>query len=900
MEHQLSHHDGSQLFLTKLQCPPLQHQQVIRERLLNKLTHPAADQAKLILIHAPAGYGKSVLLAQYFYYSQKQNIQTLWITLDLADNDLDRLVRHLHASWSSLEPELILSEQVISQGLLQRFSNSTRPFILFFDEFEVIHNPVVLHYIQQLIEYLPKHSKIVIGSRHVPDLGIGRLRLRNQLIELKQNDLCFSFQETYDLLHQQHTLAIKGRDIQVLIHRTEGWIAAIHLAILALNNSCDASHFFATFSGSHAELAQLLAEDILRKLDVSHRNFLLQTSILNELNVELCNQITQQQDSEQQLCFLVKNNLFLIPLDTTSTRYRYHGLFSSYLLDRLKATQPELFIELNHRAAEWYLQQNRPLTAIDHLLHNPNQSEAIKLIDQQAMSLLTEGRVRRLLRWYDLLLPKLLQQRPALKLIFGWALLLNRRYQDAQAILNEFLSPANSHLPTELIQQAHTLQCLQLALSDQINACYQKSEQQLTQVDPKQVLQYGVLITIVAYCLIAVGKYEDARQTMAKALLQDLGLQTTFIRSLCDALEGWIDLIQGQIKHASPRLERSYERVWLSDKKGILGGKAVIGIPYAELLYERNELQRAQYILSECLVYARENGTVDSLISAYLIQSRISRLLNDEESSQRYLQELEEVGLEHGLIRVIASVKLEQTRIFWLENNLAQAQITLNQFLTLKKQETEVIYTLPAHDIESGDIMIWRMMIATGQAEQAKNEIKLAMKLAQTAQRYRHLLKLRILLSTALLTTGKINSAMRTLSEALKLAQQEGFVRIFLDEGKSIEPLFQQWLKKTNPTVNKMDIAAILRQPFITPPMDETTVITIPCEEIIPTSDLLTKREKQVLQYLAKGARTTAIAEALFVSEVTIKAHLRNINSKLGAHGRVEAVAFARERGLLP
>ena len=892
-------HYTPRLALAKLQCPLPQTNHVLRQRLIDLLVNKERH-TKVILVHAPAGYGKSVLLSQYLQYRQAQGMQTLWLSLDSADNDLDRLVRHLHASWAALKPELSATDTSISANWLEPFANPSAPYILFLDEFETISNSTVLRYIQQLIEYLPLDCEIVIGSRHMPDLGIGRLRSRHQVLEINQRHMCFSLAETRDFLVQHHALSLRDQDLSLLINRTEGWITAIHLAVLALNDHHDVGRYFATFSGSHAELAQFLAEDILRKLNQSHRNFLLHTSILGELNDAVCNYIRQDNDSANHLRFLSQKNLFLIPLDQNHSRFRYHGLFSSYLLDCLKATQPDTYIELNRRAASWYLEHDRPLLAIDHLLNTADQHEAIALLKQHAKSLLIEGRVRRLLRWFDRLSPNLLKPEYELKLIFGWALVLNRRYAEAQTLLNEYLFNPSATISAELIQQAHTLECLQLSMTDQIAACHPKSEHQLAAIEPTQLLQYGVLISIVAYCLIAAGKYEDARRTMAQALHQDLGLQATFIRPLCDALEGWIDLIQGRLNHAASRLERSYQRVWLNDEKSIPGGKAVIGVPYAELLYERNELERAQGVLGECLAFARENGTVDSLISAYIMQSRIARALGNTDAAQRYLQELEETGTEVGLKRVILSVKLENVRLHWLAGDIPAAQALLLQIIQMQSLDHSPGYSWPAQDVDSVDMMRWRLMIATGQSTQAEVELKQAFKAATASQRHRRSLKIRILTASALMASGKVNAAMRAFTEALTIASEDGFVRTFLDEGRDIENLLQLWAQKHRQHPEKLQLSENFSQQLFGESLNSTTTKAhaqaAPSQTVSqPLSQPLTKRELEILTHLAKGSRTRVIAEALFVSEVTVKAHLRNINSKLGAHGRVEAVAIARD-----
>ncbi|MBK5123982.1 helix-turn-helix transcriptional regulator [Burkholderia sp. R-69980] len=881
----------------KLQYPILPAAQVQRANLLEDMCSKAAG-CKVVLVQAPAGFGKSTILSQYRARRHYDGAGVMWLTLDSADNDLDRFVRHLQTGLAKLHGSVADELTGNTFDLIERLAALGRPFVLFLDEFEVLHNPATISYVQQLIECLPTNGEIAIGSRHVPEIGLGRLRVRGQLLELSQAELRFSLEETRELLENQHRLALNGHHVKALHERTEGWVTAIHLFALAISNYRDIGQFIESFSGSHAELAQFLAEDILQRLADDHRDFLLQTSILDELNESLCNHLTQRQDSHIELEFLQRNNLFLIPLDSEHSSYRYHGLFASYLRGQLKATQPDRFLQLHRRAADWLRYQGQPLPAIDHLLHDKDQRDAVTLLNEHAGTMLEQGRVRRLLRWHDRVSPALLRTQTSLRLTFAWALVLNRRHADAQRIIDDFLADASTTHNSDHIREASSLQCLQLSMTDQIEMCRPASEAHLADVTPAQTLEYGVLVSIVAYCMIASGRYDDARQTMARALQSDRQLNATFIRSLSDAQEGGIDLIQGRLGEARARLERSYERAWSSHPSAIPGGRAVIGIPYGEVLYEHNELERAQRVVSECLPYARENGTVDAFIGAYLLLSRIAGISGDVDSSRRHLQELEDVGLETGLTRAVASAKLESARICWLSGDTQSAQALLDQVEATQELKGNAGYSAPAHDIESVDVMRWRIMIAKGDATRAASELKAGLRAAQSGQRHRRALKLRILLSTALMATGQINPAMKTLTEALQVASRDGFVRIFLDEGENVAALLRTWFSRHRENVDRLDVSTSLCKHLF------GAVSTVPVRSEPTATDTnlhpaLTRREIQVLRYLADGARTRMIANTLFVSEVTIKAHLRNINTKLGAHGRIEAVAIARRQGIL-
>lgn len=882
--------------VTKLTPPPISKNQVLRESLLARMGENDPGR-KLILVHAPAGFGKTSLLLQYHEARRREGITALWMNMDNADNDLDRFVLHLQAGWKRATSRQSNTPLQDPPGLIEQLASYGSPFSLILDEFESIQSPSVLNFIEQVLDYLPAHGELVLGSRHLPSISLGRMRTRGQLLELSHTDLRLNFAESTAMLDKQLRRSLKPQDVTILHERTEGWPAAIHLAALALPDHVEPGNFFASFSGSHAELAQFLAEDILEKLSDDERGFLLQTSILHELNAGLCDWLTNREDSQLLLEQLSRANLFLVPLNNEHSSYRYHGLFASFLYERLKATSSLNIFELHRRAASWYLHHDRPIPAIEHLLQDHDQHAAVALLSEHAEGLLAEGRVRRLLRWFDLLQPGMVNQlqEPQLNLSRAWALVLNRHHAQAQPIIDGVLQAATNEESRRLVNEAQTLQCLQLSMTDHIAASHKASAQQLKELEPDQYLENGVLSSIVAYCMIALSQYDDARQIMSQAMQRDHQLRTTFVRSLSDAHDGSIDLIQARLGLARVRLEGSYERAWMSSSKTLPGGKATIGVPLAEVLYELDELERAQHVLGECLAYARENGTVDALITSFLLLSRIAFADGDRESALHYLKELEEIATDTGLERAGASAKLEFARVLWLEGDSESADQKLQGLKPLDIWQKESAYQLPAQDIETPELLDWRLRVSAGDAHTVVPELKQAMKAAISSRRNRRALKLRILLSVAQKADGKLGTALQSLTEALQIASKEGFIRTFLDEGSSVEELLNSWFKQHGEIAERQSISS----EFLNRLRSRLSVQPQAPRSASPIREALTRRELQVVQQLSEGARNRTMAERMFVSETTIKAHLRNISAKLGANSRTEAVAIARRLGLI-
>lgn len=878
------------LVMSKLVPPQAPAQQTLRHALLARMTSDSPH--KLKLIHAPAGFGKTTLLLQYRDACQKQQRRTLWLSLDAADNDLERFVRHLQVGWNAS-----IQQPPQASGLLEQLALCEQPFTLLLDEFDAIQAPDVLALLQQLLDYLPPNGEVAISSRQIPALRLATLRAHGQLLEISRTDLCLSLEETTRLLHTRLPQSLGAQDIALLHTRTEGWVAAIQLLTLSLPQHADPTALLRHFSGSHYELAHYLTEDILLRLSPAQQEFLLLSSVFEQFDADACNWLMAREDSQEMLIGLLRDNLFLLPLDSQGHQYRYHSLFVSYLRTRLAQQDGDRHRDLQRRAAQWFVQQQRPIRAIDHLLLAGETEAAVQLLGQHAQTLLEDGRVRRLLRWFEQIPASQLADHPRLRLSCAWALILNRRYAEAHAHIDAI----KQRWPEEAVH-ARTLECLMLAMSDRIADCFAACSEHLPQLPDGHPLQQGILVSIQSHHMIAANRYDEARALMTEALGREKHIRHTFIRSISDYNEGWIDLLQGRLVQAQVRLQTSYRSSWRDGQKGVPGGRAMIGVPLAEVLYEMNQLEQARRLVGECLPYARQNGHVDALILSYVLLSRLAACEDDRETALRYLTELENIGLDLDLPRVKASARLEQARLYWLHGDLFLSERIVHEVQAMPLWQSLAGYTLPAQDIEVPQVMVWRLAIANGRAASVESELRQACDLAQANRRMRRCLRLKLILATALHAQDKLQPALTLLTEALQLASDEGFVRSFLDEGTALHPLLRLWHARQQHRPMPDGVSAGFIDQLLLqigdPPAQRAkpnTSATAAAGSIEP----LSKRELQVLHFIAEGMRNREIAEKIFLSETTIKAHLRRIHSKLDAHSRTQAVAIARRHGWL-
>lgn len=881
---------------SKFATPSVSSSHLPRQHLLDQMEQ---SSARLILIRAAAGFGKTTLLQQYRERCLGQDRQVLWLNLDAADNDLQRFVAHLANGLCQLDATPAVESQGLSQQmqtLLEELSDRTGPFALLLDEFETIHNPAVLNFVQQLIDVLPPCGVLVLASRSTPDIGLGRIRARGQLLEFNPGALRFSLEEATRFIRDKRELPLRDAEIATLYRCTEGWITAIYLASLSLQGRNDHAAFVSSFSGSNLELAEYLTEDILARQSEACRQFLLLTSVLDQLSVPLCNAVTGGQDGQDMLAYLERANLFLFPLDSEHQWFRYHSLFASYLRDALQRSYPGRAAQLHQLAAQWYLAEQRPVPAIDHLLQAGARDEAARHLTRHVGEFMDVGRSRLLLRWLDQIPQQTLQRYPNLCLGYSWTLALHRRYNDALASI-ALLRGATEDGEQPAALEAETIRCLLFALTDQVEACCEAGLAHIQRIPDDEQFQYGVIANSLGYSLVSTGRYEEARRLLSRAILRCSQSRTQSMGSVASCLEGVLDMIQGRLGNAVARLQAAFPSQAFGGAEKILAGRPSLEITLSIALFETDALDEVEQLLGEVLPHAKESSPPDSLISCHVLLARVALLKGDRDTWLRLLADLEQIGQQSGSARVICSAWLERARAATLENRLDSARQSL-RYAELHGDWERPGILLHGNDVDTPSIARFRLRIALGDCEDTERELRDAMAEAQARQHHRRELKLRLLHALALNALERTEESFEALSEALRFASHEGFMRTFLDEGPRLGSLLQRW--------------AVLHQAQSRALGIEPRFLTTLLQRFVGHGEApsngqvagaagegLTTREIQVIRLLAAGHRNKVIAEKMFLSEFTVKSHLRNINAKLGAQGRTEAVAIARARGLL-
>lgn len=902
-----------------------------RDRVVERIRQ--AGNAKLILVQAPAGFGTTSLLRHVYDLFSANGGAIAWLTLDAGDNDLDRFMNCLGQAFAYMNQaassfqgrvaprEVIRLHEDGALNLAHVLASTPLPFMLLIDEFEQVQNPAVLAVVQQMIELLGPQQRIVIGSREHPGLNLGRLRARQQLLEIDASQMRFSLEETTHFLCDKRHLKLESSDIERLHQITEGWAAALWLASLVLEDHDDPKRFIRTFSGSNAAVASYLAEDVLSQKPKHLQDFILQTSILKKICVESCNAVTGRNDSKELIEEIERSNLFMTPLDEHHHWFSYHPLFGGFLRAQLEREYPGLSSSLHRRAAQWYAEQKRPTPAIDHAIASGDREFTLQLLEQSAEALFLQGRVRALARWFDTLERSSLLAHPKLMSVYAWSLIHINRSEEALTLL-ETVTNANGASPIPH-PTYHVLRIFSLVMLDRIEQTAPMWEDPQILCSAKQEpLLRSMLLIGCAYYYATTGRYQDARMLLDQATQEHSAVGPLFSIAVAGYVRSMLDLLQGHLRAAGARLialigDESQLRLRGSNARfgpliGIDSGQSerhgadtgFASIYLAEVLYEMDTLKEAKRLLKMYLPLVKDAGIPDQLIASHVIYARILRAEGNRNDALQTLLELEQLGMQRRLPRVIDTARLELGRAAILDGDVDAAKSMLalvGNTPSWQRRELQMI----ANDIETPMLGMMRLQIHCGQAAATLPLLKEHLQEAYARGRLRYALRVKVLYALALSQSGQRNPALRAIREILQDAMVEGFLRIFKDEGPALVGLVREMLEGTK-DLSSADNDALrvfsenLLHPsrdYVFPSVHETAGQASGFPGAVENE--MTGRELEVLLLLAQGYGNQAIAEKLFVSVTTIKTHLRNINIKFGAHNRTEAISIARRLGII-
>ena len=899
------------ILTTKLNIPPTPPDLVVRRRLLEQLNQGL--HCRLTLVSAPAGFGKTTLISHWLAsLGATSPTPVVWLSLDEADNDPSRFLTCLVTGLQRHAPEIGQTVQSLLQSN-QRPSIETLMVLLIndlagaatglerivwvFDDYHRIQNEAIHTTLTLLLENLPPGLHVIITTRTDPPFPLARLRGRQQVAEIRADDLRFTAEESAEFLNRTRDLNLQPQEVATLETRTEGWITGLQLAALALQSAlyqeaAAKEAFIATYTGQDRYVVDYLLEEVLRRQPEPIQTFLLQSSILEQLSGSLCDAVVKPAaldavelaNSQQILEYLERHNLFIIPLDNERRWYRYQQLFGGFLRSRLRQTQPELVPELHLRAADWCQAQGAISKAIDHTLAAGAFETAAALIESASdLILRTHGEVTTYLHWLNILPEEIIRQHPRLLVNRVWAALFSGQWEDAETQLEQV---EDATLPDEADMQALRGEILALRselvlFQDDIDQALRLTEQAQAIIPEDNLRLRRSVAQIQGYIYRLNGQVGPAEETLQQSaeLSRAVGDLTVQAFALSDLAE--VQVMQGQLRRATATFRQV---VALAADQNVWPFPPVCGayIGLGDILFEQNELEAARQHLERGITLSQQGQLSGYTRRGYMILARIKQGQGQSEEAFGLVQQASEIAEQAKSGWMLAQVELTRLQLWLMAGEVKSAVAWAKRY---EETRPETGFT-PAYQYHQEERLLHRIRLAQGATDLAAIE-QLYQRAEASGWHYETIAGL-ILHAIACEQANQPKRGLTSLQTALTLAQPEGYVRLFINEGAVMARLLRLALAQGAPA----DYVGKLQAAF----MPTVNGLSTAAQPLI---DPLTRRELEVLGLMAQGLSNREIAEQLIVAMGTVAKYTNNIFTKLSVKNRTQAIAQAKSLNLL-
>jgi LuxR family maltose regulon positive regulatory protein len=887
------------LLRTKLAVPVTRRKLVTRSRLISQLN--LGLNRRLTLVSAPAGFGKTTLVATWVETIEPA---VAWLSLDEGDNDPVRFFAYFITALQTVDEEIgasllasveagqALQFEQMTAALINQIGRVAAEQVLVLDDYHVIEEATIHDVVTFLLTHLPSNLHVVIATRADPPLPLARLRGRGQIAEIRAGDLRFTQQEAVAFLNDVMALDLRVEDIVRLTQRTEGWVVGLQMAALSMQGREDVSTFIQAFEGSHRYVMDYLMEEVLERQPETVQSFLIRTSILDQLTASLCDAVlADPSDAQTMLESLERANLFIVPLDDRREWFRYHRLFSDLLRRRLENADLARVRELHRRAAKWYAAHAMPAEAIEHALATDDYGWAADLIANHAEATLARSELATFRHWLASLPKEEICRRPALCIYQAWALFWSGGQVDEIEMWLGRLGELTDH-HTGQVAVLQALMALYRGLTSEMVA---HARIALERLGPDDVLFRGMLSTLNAFAILDEGDLSpEGDQVLVHTAREAAASGNVLAAVISLSALGDARLRQGRLADAEVAYRRAVDLG--DDGHGALlpaAGQALTGLGVVALM--RNELEDAQDYLLEGVELARGAGQIVAL-DGLIYLARVRQALGDVVGTQALLDEAMALAVRFDATDVDDMlVRLEQVRSWVLQGNLAAAHAWAEDrggasdasVPSDSRQARFRKYEL---------IVAARLYLLEGRYEEALAALDKAHPPIEARGRTIALTELLLLKALVYARLNDASSALDAVERALSLAAPGGYVRVFLDAGSDLMPLLRQAQSHgmTSAFANRV-VAAFAESSGTAAGRVSEVRISQPPELVEP----LTDRELEVLALLPSHLSSSEIADRLYIATSTARTHIKNVYGKLAVHSRDEAVQRARDLGLI-
>jgi len=877
-----------------------------RQRLLRRIA--GQEAASVVVVQGPAGHGKSTLMQQAEADCQRRDILTGWLTLHDSDNDLTRLIHVLHALleqiWRSSgrrqRGESAEQRRPVGRGsradwMLGRLVVLQRPVTLFIDEFQCLHSPEGLGLFHDLLVALPPGIRVVIGSRTLPEIGLSRLLVGEQAEVIKAADLLFTQREVEDFFASLDT-HLSAREIEVIYQRTEGWPAAVQLYRLSLANAEVRKSLGDINVFQPRQLTEYLTDNVLSIHPHDVQTFFLETAPLVRMSGPLCDAIMGRSDSRELLAKLEDWGLFVRSLDASQHWFQYHSLFADFLRAQLHRAAPVRERQVHAQAALWFRDNGYLEDAITHALAIGNYELAADCLETWSGQLVMQGNLLTIELWFNRVPLAYTQGRPKLLVRVAWALGFMRRHEQLQEVLQ--LLDAHPEASQSVVR---SMICI---LKDDILGAkaYAEASVQAGQfaMDAFSRFEAGATAILQGHLALFSGELDVARDylVLGRTCGKQAGSAFTVLGALATAA---INLsVQGRLSEAREMLSDAPADACLTLDQSV--ASAAYAAAYIHVLYLTNQLEAARKLFEQSFEVIAGAAQVDFLAIACVSMIRLHDANGEEGRASALLERAEEIGHSGNLPRLVRLLSWERVRRTLLAGDVERASAMAAR-IGVDTAPVPAGWCPFSEETEGVAINHIRLAIHAGRAADVQSMLDHELQLAGRQGRVHRRIKLLLLRALALYKDDAAADAFDTLREALQLART-GFIRVFLDEG----PLAVELLQAANKhglgniprwTASVTELAAG-EQNMIESLLTAAGAGDVASDHALQgalANEALSSREEQIAALLARGMFNREIGQRLFISENTVKFHLKNIYSKLGVKSRSQAIHKLQAEG---
>jgi LuxR family maltose regulon positive regulatory protein len=850
--------------------------------------------ARLTLVAAPVGYGKTSLLASWLATTTDE---VAWLSLEAEDNEPIRFWTYAIAALQTVRPEL--GQQILNllqaapnpsldfvvADLINEIATSPTQVILVLDDFHAIENPAIHRTIEFLVAHQPSQLHLAILTREDPPLPLAQLRAKGQMVELRGRDLQFSREEAAELLLRRAKLSLSPGGVEALQGRTEGWVAGLQMAALSLQHITDPESFIAAFAGDHRHVADYLISEVLERQSPEIRDFLMRTAVVDRFTAGLCQALTGGTASDAQATIEQAESLglFVVPLDHNRRWYRYHHLFAGLLRLKLRQEQPGVHADLNLRASRWCEKEGLADEAIKYALAGGNHEEAARLIEAVGLGMVGKARFSALQAWIDSLPRETVEDHPHLAALLAWVGFLTGQPQLAARNLElarAHMAPSSAKASSNLRAEIALLEAYAARNSGDLDLSIERTLQAQHDLRPGNVFLDCTIPLNLGGNYWLKGDFEGLEEPLKQAasFAGNTDAQQPALAAAGFLANGYLQ--RGQLNTADALCRRMLEH---ADRNAHPAG-AYVYLEQGELLYERNELDAALESLTRAIELGENADRIVNVVRARQVLARVHYALGNEEEAEDLTAQAAELYQQYSpRFQLMRALEYDRYRV----TGLLQAGKLEPAAQWAEGYEGSRMGMASPWRIPT-DLLLARIRIIQGRLEAAAALVDACAESARDMGAGAWLLRSRLAQCLCLLAAGSTSDAESRLRECLGLAEPEGYVRTFVEHGAPIEKLL--WSMADAGTSRYVDR---LLKAFPGPQDDEEAA---PAK---PVLDNLTDQETKLLRLMAAGLSHSEIAQELFISLNTVKWHTAHIYRKLSVHRRARAVARGRELGLL-